>query len=196
MDSDQIAEVRLKLILIGSAGVGKTSLVSSYFDHPFEEHVLSTVAPAFSPAIVQLGPTKVALQIWDTAGQERYQSISQMFYRDAQIAFICFDHKNFDTVDKWVGQLHANVTDACVIFLVATKADLLAQREFEEFRQQMRAKATEIGAERFLSTSAKTSMGVKEVFLEAAKCHAKANAVAQPEHELAPASGRSACCGQ
>jgi small GTP-binding protein len=187
------ADVRLKLILIGPAGVGKTSLVSSYFDHPFEDHILSTVAPAFTPAILEVGGTKVSLQIWDTAGQERYQAISQMFYRDAQIAFICFDHKSFDMIDKWVGQLRANVTDAC-IFLVSTKADLLAQREFEEFRQQVRAKAIEIGAERFMSTSAKTAMGVKEVFMEAAKCHTKVAAVAQPEQELTPQAGGPPCC--
>jgi small GTP-binding protein len=192
--SQEIADVRLKLILIGCAGTGKTSLVSSYFDYPFEDHHLSTVAPAFTPAIVQVGAVKVALQIWDTAGQERYQSISQMFYRDSQIAFICFDPKSFDTIDKWVTQLHANVTDACVIFLVSTKADLLAPDEFEEFRQKIRAKATAVGAARFMLTSAKTAVGVKEVFMEAAKCHTQVNAVAQPEEELAPQTGSAGCC--
>jgi small GTP-binding protein len=188
------ADYSLKLILIGSTGVGKTCLVSSYFDNPLEDQVLSTVAPAFTPTIITVRNVKVALQIWDTAGQERYQSISQMFYRDAQIAFVCYDQNTFETIEKWINQLRTNVSD-CIIFLVSTKADLLSEADFEATRQKGRDKAQAIGAERHMITSAKTGMGVKELFTEAAKFYDRVYREAPPVSELKPQGARpNDCC--
>ena len=66
----------LKIILVGSSGVGKTSLVNAYFSQPFEGQTQPTVAPAFCGNTVTLSNGKsIYLHIWDTAGQERFQSI-------------------------------------------------------------------------------------------------------------------------
>jgi small GTP-binding protein len=191
--SKEGADYTLKLILIGSTGVGKTCLVSSYFDNPLEDQVLSTVAPAFTPTIVSVRNVKVSLQIWDTAGQERYQSISQMFYRDSQIAFVCYDSNTFETIDKWVNQLRTNISD-CIVFLVSTKADLLSEGDFEAARQKGRDKAQAIGAERHMITSAKTGMGVKELFTEAAKFYDRVYREEMPMSELKSTGSRARPC--
>jgi small GTP-binding protein len=189
------ADYALKVILIGPEAVGKTCLVSSYFDNPLEDQVLSTVAPAFTPTIIKLGNITVSLQIWDTAGQERYQSISQMFYRDSQIALICYDETKFDSIDKWVNQLRTSVSD-CVIFLVSTKADLLTEAEFAVAGQKGSDKAKAIGAERHMMTSAKTGMGVKELFTEAARFYDRIYRAEIPVGPVAlpRASGQTGCC--
>jgi GTPase SAR1 family protein len=136
---------------------------------------------------------KVSLNIWDTAGQERYQSISQMFYRDSQIAFVCYDPENFETIDTWVDQLRSIVSD-CIVFLVATKADLLNVADFEAARQKGRVKAQAIGAERHLITSARTGMGVKELFTEAAKFYDRVNPVDPTAQADSEGIAKSNCC--
>jgi GTPase SAR1 family protein len=42
------------------------------------------------------------LHVWDTAGQERFQSIGSMFYRDSDIAFICFESSTINSIAGWV----------------------------------------------------------------------------------------------
>jgi small GTP-binding protein len=82
---NEVRSIPVKLILLGSSGVGKTTLIHSFCTQTFSQDSVSTVAPAFSEMTLEIdNGTLVTLQIWGTADQEQYQSISQMFYRDAQ----------------------------------------------------------------------------------------------------------------
>jgi small GTP-binding protein len=187
----------LKVILLGSAGVGKTSLVSCYFNNPFDSQSFPTVAPASCSATVRLDDNvQVELQIWDTAGQERFQSISKIFYRDSHVALICFDSTAIETIDTWVVKLREEVSD-CILFLVATKVDLLNEEEISDFIRSAGEKQGEHGAHMVVLTSSVTSMGVKEVFTEVAKCVDQIYATNQPSVDLnakeeeIPADG---CC--
>ncbi|KAH0790691.1 small GTP-binding protein [Histomonas meleagridis] len=161
----------LKVILVGSAGVGKTSLISVFLDSPFENQELSTVAPASCTATVTLDDgAKVNLQIWDTAGQERFQSISQMFYRDSHVAFVCYDLEREDTIEEWISRVRKFVPD-CKIFLVTTKSDLLTQEQQTECVERGNEYLQRFGANLHLMTSASSGFGVKEIFQEAAKLY-------------------------
>jgi Ras-related protein Rab-7A len=82
----------IKVILVGSSGVGKTSLINNYFDQPHETDTSPTVAPALVATTISIPSGQpVDLHIWDTAGQERFQSIGGMFYRESDVALVCFD---------------------------------------------------------------------------------------------------------
>jgi small GTP-binding protein len=160
----------LKLILVGSTSVGKTSLINAYFDQPFESDVQATVAPAFCAATVKLPDrTEVELHIWDTAGQERFQSIGSMFYRDSDIAFVCFESTTVSSIPAWVERVRREVSD-CIVFLVATKTDLLSPEESRNMEASAQELVSELKAKRFCTTSAKTGTGVSDLFLTAAKC--------------------------
>jgi small GTP-binding protein len=182
----------LKIILIGSAGVGKTSLVQSFFDDPFRSDLLPTTVPVMQIAHFSFPEASVSLQIWDTAGQERYQSVSHMFYRDSHVALLCFDHQSFDSIDLWLCQLRATAP-LCLVFLVSTKSDLLSEAEHCELRRKTHAKAGEISARLHFATSARTGMGVKEVFSEAAKLHGEVHHATQEPRPLDESSPRQCC---
>ena len=160
----------MKVILVGSSGVGKTSLVSSYFENPFDIQGLPTVAPASCNATITLqGNVRVELQIWDTAGQERFQAISQMFYRDSHIAFVCYDNQTFDTVPSWIERVRSEVPE-CIIFLVATKSDIYSEEEISDLKNKGERMKEDQEAYGLFLTSSKTRTGVEELFTEAAKC--------------------------
>ena len=161
-------KVAVKLILVGPSGIGKTSLVSCFFKQKFENQTVPTVAPAFCSANIELASGKtIDLQIWDTAGQEQFQSISQMFYRDSQVAFVCFDASDPDIIEQWVERVRTHVQD-CAIVLVVTKSDLLS----EEVRKTIEGKRDDLvarfNAKGFYVTSASTGEHVRELFHEAA----------------------------
>jgi small GTP-binding protein len=173
------SDVYLKVIVIGGVGVGKTSLIAAYFNETFYDRTLSTLAPACRSATIRVGQSTITLKIWDTAGHERYQSISQMYYRGSNLAFLCYDQQTFDSIDLWVAQLRSNVSD-CSIFLVATKADLLSDQDYEVVRERAKAKFTTIRAQNYFITSARTGMGVQELFIEAAKVHTQRCQIDKP----------------
>lgn len=73
-----------KIVVLGSQGVGKTSLVHRYVKNAFTPpNTQSTVGASFlTKRVVDIDTsTVVRLQIWDTAGQERFRSISKLYYR-------------------------------------------------------------------------------------------------------------------
>ena len=67
-----------KIVVLGSQGVGKTSLVQRYVKNQFNPaSTTSTVGASFQTKRVvdDESDTVVRLQIWDTAGQERFRFV-------------------------------------------------------------------------------------------------------------------------
>ena len=160
----------LKIILVGSSGVGKTSLINAYFDQPYKNETQPTVAPAFCCSSVRIpSGESVDLHIWDTAGQERFQSIGGMFYRDSDVAFICFNVETIDTIPQWISKVLAQGPD-CIIFLVLTKEDLLSIEEKEKILNDSTRLMEEYKAKGFYLTSAATGNGVANLFQAAGRC--------------------------
>ena len=77
-------QFQFKLVLLGEAAVGKSSLVLRFVKGHFTEFQESTIGAAFMTQTLALDDTTVKFEIWDTAGQERYHSLAPMYYRGAQ----------------------------------------------------------------------------------------------------------------
>ena len=152
-----------KVILIGSSGVGKTSLITYFLTNTFTQQELSTVAPASCSATIQVEDSSVDLQIWDTAGQEKFQSISQMFYRNADIAFVCFTQETFDTIENWIERIRAE-SPKCLLFLVVTKADLLSTDDLSSLQNRCFSVQEQVGASYTFITSSSTGLGIRDLF--------------------------------
>lgn len=118
-----------KVVIMGSAGVGKTSLVTRYVEGRFASQTTTTTGAFFHSKKVTVDGTKVRLQIWDTAGQERFRSMAPMYYRGANAAILVYDITNassFDDVKVWIDELKRNCDPDLLIFIVGAKADLAA----------------------------------------------------------------------
>ena len=76
---------KLKLLLLGDSGVGKTSLLRVISGDAFSESMLATAGVDFKLRNIVIKEEQVALQLWDTAGQERFHRItSSTFYYSAK----------------------------------------------------------------------------------------------------------------
>ncbi|CAE7213684.1 hypothetical protein PTNB85_07019 [Pyrenophora teres f. teres] len=122
-----------KIVVLGSQGVGKTSLVHRYVKNAFTPPTTqSTVGASFlTKKVTDIDTsTVVRLQIWDTAGQERFRSISKLYYRGANAAVLCYDitdPQSFDEMGRWFKELKANLGDDIILHVVGTKSDVVAQ---------------------------------------------------------------------
>ena len=170
--TESISIPSVKIILVGNASVGKTCLISAYFSHPFDSQSNPTVAPSYSCAdLTRSDGIRVGLQIWDTAGQERYHSVGRLFYRDADIALVCYhpgDQLSVDAIPSWIQSVKEEVERA-KICLVLTKSDLLEQSQIQQIEMEAKGIAVQYGAEKLFITSALKNTGIKEIFQECAE---------------------------
>ncbi|KAJ9149025.1 Rab type ras GTPase [Pleurostoma richardsiae] len=122
-----------KIVVLGSQGVGKTSLVMRYCKGAFNpSEITSTVGASFMTKRVIDADTDtvVRLQIWDTAGQERFRSISRLYYRGANACILCYsitDAQSFAEMGIWLTELRRNLPSDIVLHVVGTKADIVAR---------------------------------------------------------------------
>ncbi|XP_042213795.1 ras-related protein RabJ-like [Homarus americanus] len=156
--------IAVKVVVLGSQGVGKTSLVTRYETKSFHRKSSSTIGASFSNVDILLEGTKVKMQVWDTAGQERFRSMAPMYYRGANAALLIFDLSNYVTftdIQSWVSELKSRVGEGLMLVLVGNKQDLVDDRVVKNATAQDYADS--IGAT-FLETSALDNTGVQEMF--------------------------------
>ena len=92
-------EVKSKVILIGDASVGKTSIILRYFENRFNNRVESTIGTSFFTKIFpeEENSTRAIqhkMNVWDTCGQERFMAIASVFYKDANVVVFVIDCTN------------------------------------------------------------------------------------------------------
>ncbi|KAK5651536.1 hypothetical protein OQA88_11899 [Cercophora sp. LCS_1] len=128
-----MSSLEAKIVVLGSQGVGKTSLVMRYCKGAFNpSQITSTVGASFMTKRVvdSDSDTIVRLQIWDTAGQERFRSISRLYYRGANACILCYsitDAQSFAEMGMWLTELRRNLPADVVLHVVGTKADIVAR---------------------------------------------------------------------
>lgn len=80
-----------KLVLLGEAAVGKSSVVLRFVSNEFAENKQPTIGAAFLTQKCRLEDKVIKFEIWDTAGQERFHSLAPMYYRNAQASAVIYD---------------------------------------------------------------------------------------------------------
>ncbi|CBQ70324.1 probable VPS21-Rab5-like GTPase involved in vacuolar protein sorting [Sporisorium reilianum SRZ2] len=119
-----------KLVLLGEAAVGKSSVVLRFVQNDFQENKEPTIGAAFLTQKCRLEDRLIKFEIWDTAGQERFHSLAPMYYRNAQASAVIYDvtkASSFEKAKSWVKELQRQANPNIVIALVGNKIDLLKE---------------------------------------------------------------------
>ena len=110
--------VPIKIIMVGSINVGKTSLVTKYATGKKPMRKDSTKNASYVNKIKTVNGIKFEIKLWDTAGQEKYKSLTKLFIKDAKIAILVYsidDEESFNDLDDWL-KLIKSVNDDTVIY--------------------------------------------------------------------------------
>jgi len=145
-------DLLVKTILIGDAGVGKSSFCNKFINNNFYLNYESTIGVDFFTKVFDLGSKKIKLQIWDTAGQERFRSIITSYFRNAKIILYFIDLSDPSCINqfkKWdlVVNRHVIGTEVKKV-IIGNKIDLGINCNIDEL-------VSEIGDIPFLQISVK-----------------------------------------
>lgn len=83
-------DLGFKIILLGEAGVGKSSLLIRSTQNRFEEFYSATIGFEFATLNFEYLKKKIKFQIWDTCGQEVYRALISTFYKSASLAILVY----------------------------------------------------------------------------------------------------------
>ena len=120
-----VSVTRHKIIFVGDAGVGKTSIVGRIMDNPFKETYETSIGVDFCSKNIRYKGLSTKLQIWDSAGQERYKSLIPSYIRNSSIVFLVYDvskKQTFKNIPEWISFIK-KIEDS-IIVLIGNKIDL------------------------------------------------------------------------
>ncbi|KAG7240487.1 hypothetical protein INR49_026771 [Caranx melampygus] len=156
---------RVKMVLLGSSGVGKSSLAVRFVKDEFKS-ASPTVGCAYLTRVVHLSDVTLRFEIWDTAGQEKYHSVTPLYYRGAQAALVVYDiskRETFVRAQVWLKELEKQYNpESTVMWLVGNKGDLDQRRQISV--QEGQALASDKGLF-FTETSALSGDKISELLI-------------------------------
>ena len=133
INENEFEDNNIKIILIGSFGVGKTSIIRSFDKKKFNEYEPSTLSCNFISKTVIIDNKNYICDIWDTAGQERFRSLNKLFIKDSKIIILVYDisqRKTFIELKYWIDFIHENLDLGDVTLgLVGNKSDLYKKED-------------------------------------------------------------------
>jgi len=152
-----------KILLVGDACVGKTSLLIRFCEETYSPTYLMTIGIDFRSKIVTAENSKIKLQLWDTAGQERYRTITQAYYRGSHGVLVVYDvtsRPTFEHVKRWLQEIQMQCGNVNLV-LIGNKCDDPDAREVPT--KEAKRFATNMKLP-FYETSARDNINVEEAF--------------------------------
>lgn len=154
-----------KTVIVGDAGVGKSSLITRYSDGVFSAAHIPTVGVDFKIRTLTVDGRRVKTQLWDTAGQERFHSIVSSYYRGAHAIVLVYDvnsPETFEHLKRWLADVRMYASPHAVVLVVGNKHDSATQ-QLGVAEEEAHGWAETNGCQ-FMMASAKCNMNVDAAF--------------------------------
>ena len=159
----QSGPLKIKIIMLGDSGVGKTSLIYKYNDPDYEisqQDTNATIGYEYITIEREIEGTKATVYLWDTMGQDKFNSIAKTYFRNAAGVIFIYDitnRKSFDSLSEWVRQVDDS-SDEAIPIVIGNKVDK------EKYRQVTRMEGEKFAQENnaaFYEVSANTGYNIK-----------------------------------
>ena len=171
--SDGYEGYKFRIVLLGEAAVGKSSLLRRYTENIFDEEYKQTIGTTFATKDVDVTDSegevrKVRLNVWDMGGQSTYRELRRQFMKGASAAIIVYDvtrPETFMAMNNWFESFKEVCPDTPVL-VSANKVDLADKRMVPSEPGRM---LRDWFQAEYFETSAKTGVEVNNVFARMAE---------------------------
>ncbi len=167
ISSDKPRKHAFKLIILGSAAVGKTTLVNSFLQKKQVVDYRPTLGISISTQHYYLQGFKnnlIKFLIYDLAGQEYFKLIRHKYYTGAKCVFVVYDITRRETFNEAIDFWHKDARQELgniPFVLIGNKIDLEEQRQVS--KEEGMNKAEELNSF-FIETSALNNINVQDTF--------------------------------
>jgi len=147
-----------KIVFLGSASVGKTSLILSY-----KKGILPN-SPTIGVEIHNMKIHDLDLVVWDLSGQEKFRNMINNYLIGASIYVLVFDlarEDTFEDIKSWINFIKNTAGEKSKIILVGNKKDLGKKIPDDVIKNYLRENNSIVD---YLETSAKTGENVQKLF--------------------------------
>ena len=115
----------IKCILLGEAGVGKTSIIKSFSEDYFSEYYLPTKTP------IKIKSNDIL--IYDTPGMNEYKAVNKIYMKNIKIVILVYDMTNresFIKLQEWYNCIcEMNEKNNIDFYIIANKSDLFFDQQ-------------------------------------------------------------------
>jgi small GTP-binding protein len=165
-ETEVVRRIDKKVCLIGSFGVGKTSLVRRFVESIFDDRYLTTVGVKIDKKVIAVGSWRVTLMLWDLAGEDEITHLRISNLRGSSGYILVADGLRSGTLEK-AFELRRKVEEAVgsVPFVLAVnKSDLRTAWQIRSADIASLSRDWTV-----FETSAKNGQGVEDVFHDLAE---------------------------
>jgi len=156
---------KVKLIVLGESGVGKTSIMDQYFEKKYNEEYKLRSGMDKGIKYFSIKGKKFHIEFWDTQGQEIFRAVNKLYMKNAQIALIVYsiiDKQSFEQLDFWINSVkQVNKDKKIIVCIAANKSDLI---ESQIISKEKGKKFADDNNCLFFEISAKDYNGIENVF--------------------------------
>jgi len=159
-----------KLVVFGSGGVGKSSIVLRFVTGTFSSEYIPTIEDCYRKTC-PVDQKTAFLDILDTAGQEEYIALRDQWVREGSafiLVYSVLSRQTFEEIPNFRDRILLVKEDETIpMVLVGNKIDLENDRQVTT--KEGRELATEYGGVPFVECSALKALNCDEVFHEAVR---------------------------
>ena len=155
-----------KILLMGDASVGKSTLTIQFVSNKFIEEYDPTVESSYRKTL-NVDNKICVLDIIDTAGRDEYENMLDSYIRQARgyiLMFSITSRESFDKLEKYLTKI-IRVQDSSLeevaVVIVGNKCDLEEMRKVSTEEAEAYAESKQLA---YVETSAKERINVDECF--------------------------------
>jgi small GTP-binding protein len=163
---------KYNVVIIGSEGVGKTSIVRRFTTNTFTSEYKRTLGSELSKKLMVIDGRPIELLIYDIGGQKQYELHKKKYLKIADVVIMVIavdDLKSFNDLLEWNKDVESNGNSRPLKIVAANKIDLRVDNPICMSINQVDRESSNIGCISCVESSAKTGENISSIFTVSAK---------------------------